>query len=39
MEMNSDTIEKIMLLSQRRNGIVLDAKIANTDMDNNYEKL
>ncbi|MFL0252429.1 alpha/beta fold hydrolase [Clostridium neuense] len=36
--MNSNTIEKIMPLSQRHDGIVLDAKIANTDMDNHYEK-
>lgn len=38
MGMDSNTIEKIMPLSQRHNGIVLDAKIANTDMDNHYEK-
>lgn len=38
MGMNSGTIEKIMPLNQRHDGIVLDAKIANTDMDNNYEK-
>lgn len=38
MSLDSSTIETIMPLSQRHNGIVLDAKIANTDMDNHYEK-
>jgi pimeloyl-ACP methyl ester carboxylesterase len=38
MGMESDTIRKIMPLGARHDGIVLDAKIANTDMDNCYEK-
>lgn len=38
MGMDSDTIELIMPLNQRRDGIVLDAKIANTDMNNHYEE-
>ena len=38
MGMDSDTIGLIMPLSERHDGIVLDAKIANTDMDNHYEQ-
>ena len=38
MGMNSDTIEKILPLGIRHDGIILDAKIANTDMDNQYQK-
>jgi len=38
MGMDSDTIGLIMPLSERHDGIVLDAKIANTDMDNHYEE-
>jgi len=38
MGMDSDTIGLIMPLSKRHDGIVLDAKIANTDMDNHYEE-
>jgi len=38
MGMDSDTIELIMPLSDRHDGIVIDAKIANTDMDNHYEE-
>lgn len=38
MGMDSDTIGLIMPLSERHAGIVLDAKIANTDMDNRYEE-
>ncbi len=38
MGMDRDTIGLIMPLSERHDGIVLDAKIANTDMDNHYEQ-
>ena len=38
MGMDSDTIEKILPISIRHDGIILDAKIANTDMDNQYQK-
>jgi Predicted hydrolases or acyltransferases (alpha/beta hydrolase superfamily) len=38
MGMSRDTIESIMPLSEKHDGIILDAKIANTDMDNYYEE-
>lgn len=38
MGMDRDTIGLIMPLSKRHKGIVLDAKIANTDMSNHYEE-
>lgn len=38
MGMDSETIRTIMPLKEKHDGILLDAKIANTDMDNNYEK-
>lgn len=37
MGMDSDTIEKILPLDIRHDGMILDAKIANTDMNNHYE--
>lgn len=36
MGMNRDTIEIIMPLEERHQGIVFDASVTNTDMDNNY---
>lgn len=38
MGMNSETIGLIMPLTERHDGIILDAKIANTDMDNHYKE-
>ena len=38
MGMDRETIELIMPLTERHDGIVLDAKISNTDMSNHYEE-
>ncbi len=38
MGMDRETIGLIMPLTERHDGIILDAKIANTDMDNHYEE-
>ena len=37
MGMDSKTINVILPLEERREGILLDARISNTDMDNNYK--
>lgn len=38
MGMDSETISVILPLKERREGILLDARISNTDMDNNYQE-